>query len=633
MKALKLVVFVVLSTFYFLFFTNRVIAQTDFITDVSVSYKLSETGKTAVTHEVMLTNASSTVYATSYTLSLENIEADNLKAYGNQGNTYDAQVTKEGDRTYIKITFPDSVVGKGATRHFFISYDNGSFATRTGEVWEVSIPRLNEQNPFRNYSVKLIVPLGFGLEAYISPKPASLVADGSERIYTFTKEDLTSTGITAGFGQFQVFSFSLSYHLENPLSTGSETQIALPPDSAFQKVYFDKISPAPDNVRIDPDGNWLAIYKMSPRQRIDVNVSGSVQIFASYRKFPKTDEETLSKNLMESEFWQVNDPDIKSLARELVTPEAIYDYVSRKLTYDYSRVQPNVQRFGAKKALENPTQAICMEFTDLFIAIARAAGIPAREVNGYAYTENPELQPLSLVADVLHAWPEYYDKERGVWIPVDPTWASTSGVDYFNKLDLRHFAFVFHGVSATKPYAPGSYKLGPNPQKDVFVSFGKLPEERVTHPVLSVVSKKTNLLLETTYKIKVANPGPGAFNSLFMTVYFDGDEESRNYVEMLPPYSNYELDIKVPFSLLGKDTPDTIKVVVESSHLEIPTNKKQVIVNSLVSIFTLFAIIIAIVIIRHKKITFHSLFVKIKAFYERLFRKTSEATPPENISK
>ena len=167
------------------------------------------------------------------------------------------------------------------------------------------------------------------------------------------------------------------------------------------------------------------------------------------------------------------------MALELKTPEAIYDYVVKTLKYDYSRVRANVERLGALAALKSPNTAICMKFTDLFIALARASGIPAREINGYAYTENPQIQPLSLVADVLHAWPEYYDKEEKVWIPIDPTWGSTTGgVDFFNKLDLRHFTFVIHGKDSVKPYAAGSYKLGTNPQKDVFVSFGSLPEVR-----------------------------------------------------------------------------------------------------------------------------------------------------------
>jgi len=53
-----------------------------------------------------------------------------------------------------------------------------------------------------------------------------------------------------------------------------------------------------------------------------------------------------------------------------------------------------------------------MEFTDLFIALSRAAGIPAREINGFAYTDDIRLRPLDLVTDMLHAWPEYYDEEK-----------------------------------------------------------------------------------------------------------------------------------------------------------------------------------------------------------------------------
>src|SRR5258707_13577173 len=101
-----------------------------------------------------------------------------------------------------------------------------------------------------------------------------------------------------------------------------------------------------------------------------------------------------------------------------------------------------------------------MEFTDLFIAMARAAGIRAREINGYAYTENKDSEPLSLVADVLHSWPEYWDKYNKEWILVDPTWGNTThGIDFFHKLDLRHFTFVIHGVNSEFPLSPGSYKL------------------------------------------------------------------------------------------------------------------------------------------------------------------------------
>lgn len=622
---LKKFLILVFSALYLVLCTTTAKADNEFSIDSVVTYNVQDSGKTIVTHDTTLENNFSTLYATTYTLSLENIDAQNIKASDSKGSLA-TDVKKDGDQTSITVTFPEAVVGQGSKRQFSISYENSSFAVRTGEVWEVSIPRLGEGSTFRNYTVNLLIPQGFGQEAYISPKPRSSNPTASGISYTFNKADISQTGITAGFGQFQVFSFNLAYHLENPLSISSETQIALPPDTAFQKVYFDKIDPKPSNVTVDPDGNWLASYKLTPRQRVDVNVSGSVQIFASFRPFPKPKDDVLAANLRSTQYWQVDDPSIKALAAILKTPRQIYDYVVKNLKYDFARVQPNVQRMGAIAALQNPTQAICMEFTDTFIAIARAAGIPAREINGYAYTENPDLQPLSLVADVLHSWPEYYDKDKGAWIPIDPTWGSTTGgVDFFDKLDLRHFTFVIHGEDSTKPYPPGSYKLGSNPQKDVFVSFGKLPSDRVSQPVIWLTGVSTIPFLNTTLNIKFLNPGPSALYSLYPTVYFDDVQNSRNFVDVLPPLASYNFQVKVPFSLLGKNTPEKVRIVVAGSSLEIPTNKTQVIINSLLALFGVFFVILIALLIRLKKITFRGVRAKIASIYERFRRR-----PPAN---
>jgi hypothetical protein len=149
---------------------------------------------------------------------LENFDAQDIKATTADGPQLPIDSQKEGNKTNIKITFPDAVVGKGVKRHFFISYTNGSFAVKTGEVWEVSIPRLSDSNSFRNYSVNLFVPSSFGLEAYISPQAQSNSQTDKGKNYVFTKDQILQTGITAGFGQFQVFTFNLSYHLENPLN-------------------------------------------------------------------------------------------------------------------------------------------------------------------------------------------------------------------------------------------------------------------------------------------------------------------------------------------------------------------------------------------------------------------------------
>jgi len=578
-------------------------AEGEFSTDLDVTYKVNESGITEVINKVTLTNLFSNLYATSYSIVLDSINPASVKGYSDQGLGYSVKTTTEGDKTTLRVEFPDTVVGKDKSRTFYISFEESSFAVRTGEVWEISIPRLSEDATFNSYNLNLQIPEKLGLEAYISPVPREKTNVNGYLTYNFSKADVEKTGITAGFGAFQVFSFTLNYHLENPLAKSAKTEITIPPDTAYQKVYYSNISPKPTNMTIDSDGNWIAEYTLSPRERVDVTAVGHVQIFSNYRPFQKPTDESLNQNLLKSDYWDTTNPEIVRLANELKTPKAIYDYVSQTLKYDYARVRPNVERLGAVRALDNPTSAICMEFTDLFVAISRAAGIPAKEVNGYAYTENPEIQPLSLVNDVLHAWPEYYDKDKGVWIPVDPTWGSTTGgVDYFSKLDLRHFTFVAHGKDAVKPYPAGSYKLGSNPQKDVFVSFGSLPEARNSNLEVTANIEGWIPLISNRLNIKITNPGPSAVYKVIPNIYFDGvkKEANINILELLP-FQESKSIVEIPFSFLGINTPNIVKVEVLGEEVIIPTNKKHVIIYNLLFIFVVTILILVTIMFRLKK--------------------------------
>ena len=110
------------------------------------------------------------MYATSYSIVLDSINPTNIKAYGLNGQ-YLTNTTKDNEKTTIKIEFPDHVVGKDKSRVFYVSFEESSFAVRTGEVWEISIPRVAEEATFNTYYLKLLVPEKLGQEAYISPTP------------------------------------------------------------------------------------------------------------------------------------------------------------------------------------------------------------------------------------------------------------------------------------------------------------------------------------------------------------------------------------------------------------------------------------------------------------------------------
>ena len=202
-------------------------------------------------------------------------------------------------------------------------------------------------------------------------------------------------------------------------------------------------------------------------------------------------------------YWETDSDEIKNFSSSLFDPnlnvsqnaKRIYDYITSNLTYDQAAAnQSLVTRKGALAALTQRGSFTCMEFTDLFVAAARAMGIPAREINGYAFTNDNIEKPISISlkgGDTLHSWAEYYDPFYG-WVQIDPTWGTTSGTDYFTKLDTNHFAFVIKGKSSEYPYPAGAYSFSDN-EKLVDVDFsGTANSEEEFNPILSVV-KTINL--------------------------------------------------------------------------------------------------------------------------------------------
>lgn len=605
----KNLIFLFIFSLLYLFnpFLKEVHSSENFDVNAYVTYEIIKSGKTEVINKIKLENKTSEIFAKQYVYHLNNIVPESIKV-SEGDNPLDFKINKKVNGADIVITFDPPLTGKGSSREFTISYTNDDLAVRTGEVWEISIPKIVNADTFNDFEIKLIVPDSLGNEAYISPLPESKDDGETTNVYSFNKEQISNVGISAGFGKFQVFSFTLNYHLQNDNGGKEKMEIAIPPDTSLQRVHYEIIDPEPENVTSDEDGNWIASYTLSSNERKDVSVKGTVQIFSSPRSFLIPQPATLLSNTKPTDHWQSGEDAIISLAEQLKTPRNIYDYVVKTLNYDSSAVTPDVERLGAIEALRNTNRALCMEFTDLFIAIARAAGIPAREINGFAYTENPNIQPLSLVSDVLHSWPEYWDNESNTWISVDPTWGSTSGVDFFDKLDLRHFAFVIHGKDSVKPYPPGGYKLGNNPQKDVYVSFGQLPA--YSSGKIEIVSKLSGIfnLFGKKYSIEVKNTGSTAEYNIDELIIIDKDITDRSFIQILPPYGKYEDSISVKYGLFASKAPENILIAAGNSSLRIPIDKNSIIVNQLL---TLSFVLIILVVILHPKRPKINLFRKL----------------------
>lgn len=450
----------------------RLMAASEFGTSYSSIYQVGLDGVTQVVLDISLENKISNVYADRFSLSVGFTDIRNVRVKDAAG-LIEPEIVVTDNQTIIRFMFVDKVVGKGKVNRFSVSYETQDIAIKNGSIWEVNIPQLEADKEISSQKVTLIVPSVFGEPAFITPKPDTATnnppAANTSNSYGFEALTLGNRAISAVFGTEQYMRFNLIYHLENnsPVKQGAE--IAIPPDTNYQKMVYESIRPEPENVLIDKDGNWLAQYTLLPGQKLDVSTTGVVKISFN------PDGSILNQDMWEtylsgSGYWQVDNAQVQALADKLGSAKSVYDYVTDYLSYDYNKVLTGGGRVGALAALNAPETAICTEFTDLFVTLARAAGIPARELEGYAFTSNDKLRPLSLTQDILHAWPEYYDLQTKRWVQIDPTWGDTTGgVDYFNKLDLNHFVFVIHGSDPVNPLPAGAYKTEVTSNKDVKV--------------------------------------------------------------------------------------------------------------------------------------------------------------------
>lgn len=543
-------VFYIIILFLLSFFVSykNAFASEEFTTSLHAKYSVQSNGSTLVQQNIILKNNFSTIYATKYALEIGSTRVSNVRAYTKNNQEIAISSTQIENKTNIALEFPDKVVGKDQERNFTIEYQSLDVSSLSGNVLEVSIPKLSDKDEFSSYRVTLEVPKKFGDPALVFPVSYTSSSVQGAKIMEFGLNAIG--GVYVIFGEKQVYDLSLKYHIQNPTVSKGIVQVALPPDTEYQKIIYSSIDPKPDVIQTDQDGNWIATFTINSQAEQTITAKASAIIYLEpIVDIPKTN---MSPVYMSSQkYWQVDDSNIQQLAKTLQTPRAIYDYVVKTLTYNYKRLEETEQvRQGATTALENPNNAVCQEYVDVYLSLARASGIPAREVNGYAYTQNPKLRPLSLVTDVLHAWPEYYDDSKKIWRQIDPTWADTTGgVDFFSHLDFNHIAFVKHGVSSEKPYPAGVYKISGKEQKDVEVSISKSEPENHLDVSIHISQNPVKLLsLSRTVDVEVENNTGSAWYNIPVQVAAEDPLKIKNEdytIGMLLPYEKKIIKVGV----------------------------------------------------------------------------------------
>ena len=120
----------------------------------------------------------------------------------------------------------------------------------------------------------------------------------------------------------------------------------------------------------------------------------------------------------------------------------VFRYVRKHMTYEY----PPATGRGADKAFERG-RGDCGQYADLFIALCRAAGVPARFVGGLRVGPDEATGKLTVGS---HAWAEVL-LPNGVWVPMDPTGPEEK---FFAQLASNEHLTISRGRNLELPGAP-----------------------------------------------------------------------------------------------------------------------------------------------------------------------------------
>lgn len=154
------------------------------------------------------------------------------------------------------------------------------------------------------------------------------------------------------------------------------------------------------------------------------------QLRASYRLPAPASDTTLARYLEAEALIQSEDPRIQAQARQIVghthdpaqVARALNDWVYQNLKKEITVSVPSaVQVLDMRRG-------DCNEHTVLYVALARALGLPARTAAGVVYLRGHFY---------YHAWPEVY---LNGWVAVDPTFGQFPA-------DAAHLRFTIGGLA------------------------------------------------------------------------------------------------------------------------------------------------------------------------------------------
>lgn len=302
-------------------------------------------------------------------------------------------------------------------------------------------------------------------------------------------------------------SSSLLLSIEENGQIGSITATLgiVPSSDTHQKVLtLETVPSATEN-----EDGYIYEWQNPSSEKIPIELHATVQTSLSgipvreKVSFPlKNLDASLASYLQETEMIDYSNTAIQALANELAAGEddsyvvavKIADWVQQNISYNLTTLTAEAVQ-PASWVLENK-YGVCDELTNLYIALLRSVGIPARFVVGVAYTNSP------LFADPWnpHGWAEVYFPDYG-WVPFDVTYGQYGFLDathikLHDALDANQagISYEWNGRKSTVTSSGLDISVVVNDQG----SQSSLPVQLTLSPLHTVVGFGSSTLLFAT---------------------------------------------------------------------------------------------------------------------------------------
>ncbi|GEM_PF-2722584 len=220
-----------------------------------------------------------------------------------------------------------------------------------------------------------------------------------------------------------------------------QLNLSVPQETHYQSISMD----LPENYSLYTAGdNQFLLINANERAtsytyRVAVDVETSSRSISSLNDTYSLGRE-LAPYTKETSHIKFSD-EIRSMARNITRDyrddidkiAALAVWVNSYITYDFGEVGKNKD---STLVYTNPV-GVCVEYTNLFLALSRSLGYPSRAVLGYTYSPEYGWQ--------MHSWAEVYVGNE--WVGVDPTWLE---VGY---IDATHIPMYFSDDTGFAEYA------------------------------------------------------------------------------------------------------------------------------------------------------------------------------------